>query len=114
ALLMTEVQPEQLASIDPARISQGNGELAATRVVDPRGVVCERDGRRVLLLHSFSAPKPWEPTARGYLPDTAHLRCLRRLLVGTHLAVRTGASASDGPGAASAAWLAPRLRGALA
>jgi hypothetical protein len=114
ALLMTEVHPEQLASSDPARISQGNGELAATRVVDPRAVVCERDGRRVLLLHSFSAPKPWEPSARGYLPDTAYLRCLRRLLVGPDLAVRTGASASDGPGAPSAAWLAPGLRGALA
>jgi hypothetical protein len=104
ALLMTEVQPEQLSAGDPALVSQGNEQLGATRVVDPRAVVCERDGRRVLLLHSFSAPKPWEPSARGYLPDTAYLRCLRRLLVGPDLAVRASASA---------AWLAPGLRGAL-
>jgi hypothetical protein len=106
ALLMSVVDPGCIAPYDAGAISQGNRELAATRVVDVRTVTCARGGRRVRLLHCFSAPKPWEPAARGYLPDTAYLRCLRRLLVGPDLAVRTDER--------SAPWLVPGVRGAVA
>ena len=89
ALLMTVVDPARLAVLPAAGTSQGNRQLAATRVVDDRTLACVRDGAPVSVLHCFSVPKPWQPGARRHLPRTAYLRCLRRLLVGPGLAVRT-------------------------
>ena len=69
--------------------AQGPWELSTTRVVDARTLQCTRAGRPVTLLHSFGVPKPWQPEARTSLPRTAYLTCLRRLLTGDDLAIRT-------------------------
>ncbi|HEY3670942.1 MAG TPA: hypothetical protein VGN51_08410 [Acidimicrobiia bacterium] len=106
ALLMSEVPPEQVAVQPAEHAAQGPWELSKTRVVDVRTLACTRAGQPVKLLHAFGVPKPWQPEARTSLPRSAYLMCLRRLLTGDDVAIRT----TEPP----APWLAPGVRGTTA
>jgi hypothetical protein len=105
ALLMTVVDPAQLAVQPAAATAQGNWQLSRTQILDEGTLACSRDGRPVTLLHCFGVPKPWQADARRYLPRTAYLRCLRRLLTGDDLALRTAER--------QVPWLSRGLRGRL-
>jgi hypothetical protein len=105
ALLMTELAPDDLDVQPPDTAAQGPWELSTTQVTDLRTLACTRDGRPVTLLHAFGPVKPWQETARRWLPRTAYLICMRRLLTGDDLAIRT-----EEP---LAPWLSPGVRGAL-
>jgi hypothetical protein len=89
ALLMTEVAPDAVAVQPVDTVAQGPWELATARVDDVRTLRCTRDGHALTLLHSWGAPKPWQTAARTKLPRTAYLTCLRRLLVGDDVTIRT-------------------------
>ncbi len=103
ALLMTIVEPEQLEALPSARAPHGGRQLAHTRIDDLGTLACSFDGTRTTLLHAFGSPKPWQAQERYALRRTAYLRCLRRLLVGEDLAVRSRLPRVP--------WLEPGVRG---
>jgi hypothetical protein len=106
ALLMSEVGAERV-SVQPSRtLAQGAWQLAKTRVVDGKLLDCQRDGVSTMLLHSWGNPKPWQAAAGPDLRRTAYLLCLRRLLNGDDVAVR-----SSQP---RVRWLAAGVRGTCA
>jgi hypothetical protein len=106
ALLMSEVAPDRIAVQPADAAAQGPSELSNTRVVDARTLRCVRGDTPVRLLHAFGVPKPWQPQARMALPRTAYLTCLRRLLTGDDVAIRTAEPLAP--------WLAPGVRGTAA
>jgi hypothetical protein len=106
ALLMSIVDPTQMAIQPAAAAPQGTRELARTRVTDVRNVSCSYDGTPTALLHSWGTPKPWQQEARNTLRRTAYLVCLRRLLVRDDVAWRSALPRTP--------WLVPGFRGALA
>jgi hypothetical protein len=104
AILMSEIAAAHI-DIQPAETAaQGQIELTHTRVVDVTRLRCERNGRAVALLHAWGALKPWDPAARASLRRSAYLTCLRRLLVGSDVAVRA-------PLEALPSWLQAGARG---
>jgi len=105
ALLMTVVAPAAISVQPEDSSAQGQANLARARVRDLRTLACSLDGTATTLLHSWGMPKPWQPAARRTLRGTPYVRCLRRLLVGPDLAVR-----SELP---RVPWLTPGPRGAL-
>ncbi len=106
ALLMSEVAPDAIA-LQPKHAMVFRWDLERVRVDDERALRCVWEGTRVTALHAVAGPKPWERAASGEAtPRNAYARLLRRLLVGSDVAVRV--SASDVPG-----WLRPGLAGRL-
>ena len=105
ALLMSEIDPDDFSPLPAAASAEGPRELAATDVVDAARLVCRRDGSPVMLLHHWGSPKPWQAAAGSNLRQNAYLLCLRRLLNGTDVAVR-----STQP---RVPWLAPGTRGTV-
>ncbi len=106
ALLMSVVDPAQVAIQPAAAAPQGTRELTQTRVTNVRSLSCSYAGTSTILLHSWGTPKPWHQEARNTLRRTAYLVCLRRLLVRDDVVWRSSLP--------RASWLAPGLRGALA
>lgn len=105
ALLMSVVAPERL-SVQPAdAAAQGARQLRETRVRDERTLECSRAGTRTTLLHSYGAPKPWQPQPRHHVRPSAYLRCLRRLVVADDVALQSAVPRTP--------WLESGARGAL-
>lgn len=106
ALLMSVVAPGAV-SVPPAdAAAQGPWQLSHTRVHDLRTLACSLDGTPTVLLHSFGAPKPWQAQPIHRVRRSAYLRCLRRLLVGDDVVLRSALRREP--------WLAPGLRGEVA
>lgn len=106
ALLMSVVPAERLSVQPRAEAVQGPWALTQTHVDDLRTLACSLDGTPITLLHSFGSPKPWHAQPGRYLRASAYLLCLRRLLVGDDVALRSEVRRVP--------WLAPGLRGELA
>jgi hypothetical protein len=88
ALLASVVAPADVA-IQPAGSALFvEDEFARMRVLDVSRLVCEHDGRRVVMLHRIFEDKPWQPSSWRTIRRTPYLRCLRRALSGPGLAIR--------------------------
>jgi hypothetical protein len=105
ALLMSAVASGVVA-LQPADASaQGTWQLRQTQVDDLRALRCSFRGTSTVLLHSYGIPKPWQPQPSRRLFASAYLRCLRRLVVGDDVALRSALHRQP--------WLAPGVRGAV-
>ena len=106
AVLMSELELDQIDFQPLTAEAQGQMQLHRTRVVDLGRLACRLDGQPTTLLHAWGSPKPWEYAAAKELRRSAYLRCLRRLLVSRDVAVKI-------PSDCVPMWLQPGLRGAL-
>jgi hypothetical protein len=106
AVLMSEVDADQIEFQPFDAEAQGPTQLSRTRVLDVESLACRLGHEPTTLLHAWGSPKPWQAAAAKTLQRSAYLTCLRRLLVGRDLAVQI-------PADQLSAWLRPGLRGAL-
>jgi hypothetical protein len=89
ALLMSEVPEDALALIDGGRVA-ASAEMPVVECVDATTLDCRLSGRRTLLLHYLTAPKPWQPSGWITTSDNAYVRLLARLLHADDVAVPFG------------------------
>jgi hypothetical protein len=106
ALLMSEVPAGRVEVLPERAMALGKHELARTTVVDLRRLECQYAGQRTTLLHHYGRPKPWERNAWRNLRPTAYVRCLRRLLSQSDVALTVDTRIVP-------AWLRPGGGGAL-
>jgi hypothetical protein len=86
ALLMSEVPEERIAVQTDSAI--GYQQLSRVRVENAHDLTCSVQGTTVAWLHYVGPKKPWLSTSWRHLRRTAYTMLLRRLIVGSDVAVK--------------------------